>query len=319
MPFLRSKRAKITGLTDVITCPNTVRNKKRWTAFLVERTTGERIREINITGVDSSINSELAFDPLYLECGVYLLFYKVTMLTPNESEEEFSSKAETYIEIKRSPLVPQIFNGSISMMTIGPNNLLTLHPSIFSKDPDEINGQENVFDSVMMACRDMTLNETFPDMSVEVIPRNFSDLPPLHTNTGGCFQTGPGWFKYFNGFVSFWSEILTPEHTYEFKLVIRKDERENSSYAQVQVATADPPKFEMSFKIPHILKSSSDGKRFNPNMQLGMFANLVEPCPACTYQWELFAWDYQFCGDKYRCWRNLAYLGRYIEGKSYIV
>jgi hypothetical protein len=30
------------------------------------------------------------------------------------------------------------------MMTIGPNNLLTLHPSIFSKDPDEINGQENV-------------------------------------------------------------------------------------------------------------------------------------------------------------------------------
>jgi hypothetical protein len=77
MPFLRSKRAKITGLTDVITCPNTVRNKKRWTAFLVERTTGERIREINITGVDSSINSELAFDPLYLEYGVYLLFYKV--------------------------------------------------------------------------------------------------------------------------------------------------------------------------------------------------------------------------------------------------
>jgi hypothetical protein len=36
----------------------------------------------------------------------------------------------------------------------------------------------------MMACRDMTLNETFPNMSVEVIPMNFSDLPPSHTNTG---------------------------------------------------------------------------------------------------------------------------------------
>lgn len=70
-----------------------------------------------------------------------------------------------------------------------------------------------------------------------------------------------------------------------------------------------------SFKIPSLLKPGTGGKYFNPNNQLGMLANMVTPCPACSYQWELFAYDYQFCGPVFGCWRNLAYLMRYIEGQ----
>ena len=36
--------------------------------------------------------------------------------------------------------------------------------------------------------------------------------------SGGCFKTGPGWFKYFTGQVSFFTSILIPDHTYEFQL-----------------------------------------------------------------------------------------------------
>lgn len=74
--FLRSKRVKITGITD-IRCPNTLRNTKLWTAYRVDNTTGSITGEVNITDVSSSINSELAFEPLYLPCGLYVLIYKV--------------------------------------------------------------------------------------------------------------------------------------------------------------------------------------------------------------------------------------------------
>lgn len=74
--FLRSKRIKITGTTD-IECPNTLHNTKKWTAFLWNQIMDTVISEIDITNVLSSVNSELAFAPHYFPYGVYLLIYKV--------------------------------------------------------------------------------------------------------------------------------------------------------------------------------------------------------------------------------------------------
>lgn len=74
--FLRSRRIKIVGVTD-IACPETLKNTKNWTAISWNGTINEPIESISLDTVESAKNSELAFDPGFLQYGQYLLIYKV--------------------------------------------------------------------------------------------------------------------------------------------------------------------------------------------------------------------------------------------------
>jgi len=41
------------------------------------------------------------------------------------------------------------------------------------------------------------------------------------------------------------------------------------------------------------------------------------PCGTCTYtyEWKIFAYDYQFC-TCCGCWREIVYINKYVEGMS---
>ena len=77
-PFLRSKRIKLVGLTNV-KCNFTLRNSKLWTAAVWDRNNNTKISDLDISHIQSYNHSELSIDPLALEYGVYRFTYKVSM------------------------------------------------------------------------------------------------------------------------------------------------------------------------------------------------------------------------------------------------
>lgn len=59
------------------------------------------------------------------------------MLTPDaQTGAKFSSYADTFIKVVKSELVVQIFNNSMSRISVGPAKVITLSPVLFSYDPD---------------------------------------------------------------------------------------------------------------------------------------------------------------------------------------
>lgn len=58
------------------------------------------------------------------------------MQTDGSSNEEFSSQAETFIKVDPTAIVVQLFADSMSVVTVGPNELLTISPKTHSYDPD---------------------------------------------------------------------------------------------------------------------------------------------------------------------------------------
>ena len=41
----------------------------------------------------------------------------------------------------------------------------------------------------------------------------------LYLFSGGCFEQGPGWIDSFNGYLTFRTDIMKINHTYEFKVI----------------------------------------------------------------------------------------------------
>jgi len=58
------------------------------------------------------------------------------MTTTGGSGEKFASTIHTFIEIVESPIVVQVFNNTMSLITVGPNRNLVINPMQFSYDPD---------------------------------------------------------------------------------------------------------------------------------------------------------------------------------------
>ena len=78
MVFLRSQRVKIIGLTD-LACPNTLKNYKNWTCESWSPQWNTKIANVNLAGVPSAFNSELALEPSFLPMGLYKCTYIVCM------------------------------------------------------------------------------------------------------------------------------------------------------------------------------------------------------------------------------------------------
>ena len=58
------------------------------------------------------------------------------MTTTGGSGEKFASTIHTFIEIVESPIVVQVFNNTMSLITVGPDWNLVINPMLFSYDPD---------------------------------------------------------------------------------------------------------------------------------------------------------------------------------------
>jgi len=59
------------------------------------------------------------------------------MLTPDVTTgEEFSGHSDTFIKVVKSDLVVQLFENSMSRISVGPVQVITLSPKLFSYDPD---------------------------------------------------------------------------------------------------------------------------------------------------------------------------------------
>ncbi|WAQ97034.1 PK1L2-like protein, partial [Mya arenaria] len=143
-----------------------------------------------------------------------------------------------------------------------------------------------------LGCVDLTENETLPvDTTATTVGLSLPDLPGGHVDAGGCFQQGPGFITNFNsGYLVFNTAILKPTHVYQITVI--------------------------GFKIPTICQLVHGKLLFNPNSEIGLVSVIKNKCATCTYSyaWKMYAYDYQFCGPIFNCWRELVYLGNYIEG-----
>ena len=133
--YKKSLRHRIVGITD-IACPDTLNNVKAWTAELWDEIDDISLGNVDLTSLESSINSELSIPALFLPYGLYKLNYKVTMLSDVHGEG-FFGEAETFIRIDKSDLVVQVYDGGITLATKGPSVEMTLAPRDFSYDPDD--------------------------------------------------------------------------------------------------------------------------------------------------------------------------------------
>ena len=86
----------------------------------------------------------MAIPARFLPYGKYKMILRVTMLNRNTSTP-FTSEAFTFIDITESPLVPQLVEGGMSLISIGIGQSLTLNPGLYSTDPDVDPSQNQVY------------------------------------------------------------------------------------------------------------------------------------------------------------------------------
>ena len=137
--YRRSNRNRLVGITD-IACPDTLNNVKIWIGELWDAVDDVSLGVLDLTTLPSAVNSELSIPPRFLSYGLYRFTYKVTMAASVEGEG-FFGESETFVEIEKSDLVVQVYEGGTTALTKGPNADMTLAPRDYSYDednPDEV-------------------------------------------------------------------------------------------------------------------------------------------------------------------------------------
>lgn len=65
------------------------------------------------------------------------------MLTPDSTTgAQFSGYSDTFIKIIKSQLVVRLFNNSMSRISVGPAQVISITPKLFSYDPDALVAEE---------------------------------------------------------------------------------------------------------------------------------------------------------------------------------
>ncbi|KAL3211149.1 hypothetical protein MRX96_000833 [Rhipicephalus microplus] len=243
--FYRLRPVELYTLTSV-ECNISIDVTRAWEAFLLNET-GDPVRQVDLTTLDSRTKSMIFLPEFFLEAGLYKLRYNVNMSAPRAKPPMFHKRfAETYIEMKPSPLLPQMSNGAQSRITRGFPQTLILNPGNYSINPDDPSDKNF---SVTWFCRRVpneVINRTIPDDEQNVTEPLYHRLRHLENITakghdfdvagflaaenmedrGGCFGTGPGRINITGGDLE-WSTIVfyKPNATYEILAKLEKPDR----------------------------------------------------------------------------------------------
>ncbi|CAN8002730.1 unnamed protein product, partial [Ixodes hexagonus] len=241
----------------------------------------------------------------------HFFFYLAPRAKPPMFHKRF---AETYIEMKPSPLLPQMSNGAQSRVTRGFPQTLILNPANYSINPDDPTDKNF---SVTWFCRRVpheNINRTVPNEEQNVTVPLYHRLDHLDNITakghdfdvagflaaedmedkGGCFGTGPGLVNISGGSLE-WSTIVfyKPNVTYEILAKLEKSDRP-PSWGAIQLVLMEkvPPSISVQCQTEKLCYPNDPiGQKINP-VRVGLIGLCIENCDGeMVYSWEVFGSD----------------------------
>lgn len=139
--FTRCQIVQVKGMSD-INCNQTYSNTKQWNVSKVDQFNGTVERVIDITALSTTTTSELILQHRYLDEGIYLVSYTMTM-NPS-TDVATSSTAITYISVTKCDILVALFANSASFVEFGYDTDITISPATHSSDPGLSTGEVQV-------------------------------------------------------------------------------------------------------------------------------------------------------------------------------
>lgn len=138
--------------------------------------------------------------------------------------------------IANSALIADILGGN--KVTRGKGSVITLDGSP-SSDPDVGPGNHSSMQFTWL-CKNQ--NESFPDGPLSSLPVVTSLSGP---GKGGCFGTGVGKLKSNAKAVQLDTSQMAVGESYDVKLVVKKDDREDDFVQEIEIVSGNPPEVTM--------------------------------------------------------------------------
>ena len=309
----RSKSYQVASMS-ILECNKTVVPSMLWSAYSVaikkdpNSQTGliEELTEMQINEtIPTYMSALLEVPPNTLDYGLYKLVFKLEIET-GVPELPLYKKAYTYFNITKSPLTPGFIKGSVSMVTRGWGQVVSLDGKEFSVDPDF--PEDKNFNYTWFCRRfepeleDWTdiyefdsdydgIEEEFPlyiASQAQRIPKPRDPviiLPPP-----GCFGSGAGSIRHSLSKLNLnTSSLVTYAQTYEVLLVVSKDERIAQAKIKIDVGVIPAPIIAIDCATPGLCTPTLGGIFVNPTSRLAFRSQCIEECMGgeLTYNWTI--------------------------------
>ena len=147
-----------------------------------------------------------------------------------------TSSALGFFMITKSPLIADILGGN--KVTRGKGRVITLNGSA-SSDPDVGLGNHSSMQFTWLCKKKQ---ELFPGGSLSSLPVVTLSSGP---GSGGCFGTGVGKLSSSGKVVQLNTSQMLVGESYDVKLVVAKDDRENDFVQEIEIVSGDPPEVTM--------------------------------------------------------------------------
>ena len=167
-----------------------------------------------------------------LDYGRYFVDLRVAVA----SRPLVTSSALGFFMITKSPLVADILGGN--KVTRGKGNVITLDGSA-SSDPDVGSGNHSSMQFTWL-CKKQ--HESFPGGSLSSLPVVTLLSGP---GSGGCFGTGVGKLSSSAKVAQLDTSQMVVGESYDIKLVVIKDDREDDFVQEIEIVSGDPPEVTM--------------------------------------------------------------------------
>ena len=133
--ILRSSLFSIPSIANFY-CNTSFTSRYIWSARKLNKSNLELVKEIDLTSNPTSSSAELLIKENKLEFGLYHFHLQVIVIF--NTNKNVTNTDETFIEIIPTGLAVFALENGVSSTLIGSQQALTLSPSVFTKDMDEI-------------------------------------------------------------------------------------------------------------------------------------------------------------------------------------
>ncbi|GAB1597494.1 hypothetical protein Ahia01_000025900 [Argonauta hians] len=236
-PIVAKRNKLIRFLTKTtIQCKHTLKNIKLWTIYPADPNSGEINGEAIILADNPSVNfAELAIKPGTLDTGLYKVVYQVKM-DPSEfpSKEIFQTTASEYLKVVSSDLIVMIENGGASERLWGINTTMILSPIKYCYDPDVPRDGDQGFTNFIWYCKG------YKQRFDSVVNDEMVGPPGEYSTMGGCFGKGPGKIDFNSGNISFSTQWMKVNESYDFLVTAVKGERRANGTLRVKIVEGVP-------------------------------------------------------------------------------
>ncbi|KAK8779498.1 hypothetical protein V5799_019174 [Amblyomma americanum] len=283
--FYRLRPVELYTFTSV-ECNISIDVTRAWEAFLLNET-GDPIRQIDLTMLDSRTKSMIFLPEFFLEAGMYKLRYNVNMsvlraFTISPFRLPFAHKYALPSIPEFSVLCWRTQNFSVTWFCRRvPNEVINR-----TLADEEHNVTEPLYHR-MRSLANITAKGHDFDVAGFMAAEGMED-------GGGCFGTGPGRINITGGELE-WSTIVfyKPNVTYEILAKLEKPDRP-PSWGAIQLVLMEkvPPSISVQCQTEKLCYPNDPiGQKINP-VRVGLIGLCIENCDGeMIYNWEVFGSD----------------------------